>query len=62
MYSFLFLISGFASMTVPVYIAESAPSHMRGRLVTINNLFITGGQCIAGVIDGLFSNVDDGWR
>lgn len=50
-------------MTVPVYIAEVSPSHMRGQLVTINCLFITGGQFIASVIDGAFSYMSrDGWR
>lgn len=50
-------------MTVPVYIAESAPIHMRGRLVTLNNLFITGGQCVASVVDGAFSyDKENGWR
>ncbi|XP_006002049.1 proton myo-inositol cotransporter isoform X2 [Latimeria chalumnae] len=54
---------GLASMTVPVYIAEAAPPHLRGRLVTINNLFITGGQLAASVIDGAFSYLQkDGWR
>lgn len=50
-------------MTVPVYIAEVSPPHQRGRLVTINSLFITGGQFIACVIDGAFSYLShDGWR
>ncbi|MBN3289349.1 MYCT protein, partial [Polypterus senegalus] len=50
-------------MTVPVYIAESAPPQLRGRLVTINTLFITGGQFFASVIDGAFSYLPkDGWR
>ncbi|XP_069485313.1 proton myo-inositol cotransporter [Ambystoma mexicanum] len=54
---------GIASMTVPVYIAESAPPHLRGRLVTINTLFITGGQFCAAVVDGAFSYLaKDGWR
>ncbi|XP_059167029.1 proton myo-inositol cotransporter-like [Physella acuta] len=54
---------GFASMTIPVYIAESAPAHLRGRLVTVNTLFITGGQFIASTIDGGFSYVKpNGWR
>ncbi|KAJ8307716.1 hypothetical protein KUTeg_014732 [Tegillarca granosa] len=53
---------GLASMTVPVYIAECAPTELRGRLVTINNLFITGGQFIASVMDGAFSYYDNGWR
>ncbi|CAC5420088.1 SLC2A13 [Mytilus coruscus] len=54
---------GIASMTVPTYIAECAPSELRGRLVTINNLFITGGQFIASVLDGAFSyDKINGWR
>lgn len=54
---------GIASMTVPVYIAEVSPSHLRGQLVTINALFITGGQFIASVVDGAFSYLSrDGWR
>ncbi|KAG7260612.1 hypothetical protein CRUP_008634 [Coryphaenoides rupestris] len=54
---------GVASMTVPVYIAEVSPPHLRGQLVTLNNLFITGGQLIASLVDGAFSYMHrDGWR
>lgn len=54
---------GLASMTVPVYIAEIAPAHLRGRLLTVNTLFITGGQFVASVLDGAFSYLEhDGWR
>ncbi|KAM6973170.1 proton myo-inositol cotransporter-like [Aplochiton taeniatus] len=54
---------GIASMTVPIYIAEVSPAHLRGQLVTINTLFITGGQFIASVVDGAFSYLHhDGWR
>nr|CAD7403298.1 unnamed protein product [Timema cristinae] len=53
---------GVVSMVVPVYIAESALPEDRGRLVTINNIFITAGQFVASVVCGLFSNVPDGWR
>ncbi|XP_041651447.1 proton myo-inositol cotransporter-like isoform X2 [Cheilinus undulatus] len=54
---------GIASMTVPVYIAEVSPPHQRGQLVTINSLFITGGQFIASVVDGAFSYMSHGgWR
>lgn len=53
---------GIASMTVPVYIAEVSPPLHRGQLVTINTLFITGGQFVASVVDGAFSYVSDGWR
>ncbi|XP_048222398.1 proton myo-inositol cotransporter isoform X2 [Perognathus longimembris pacificus] len=54
---------GIASMTVPVYIAEVSPPNLRGQLVTINTLFITGGQFFASVVDGAFSYLQkDGWR
>lgn len=54
---------GLASMTVPMYIAECAPVHLRGRLVTVNNLFITGGQFVASILDGVFSyDKKNGWR
>jgi SP family myo-inositol transporter-like MFS transporter 13 len=36
---------------------------MRGKLVTVNNLFITGGQAMAGVVDGAFGGMEkSGWR
>ena len=49
-------------MSVPMYIAESAPAHMRGKLVVLNLMFITGGQFVATLIDGSFSAVNEGWR
>ncbi|XP_050412527.1 proton myo-inositol cotransporter [Patella vulgata] len=54
---------GFASMTVPVYVAEAAPSDIRGRLVTLNQLFITIGIVISSLIAGAFSEMKTtGWR
>lgn len=53
---------GVASNTVPVFIAEIAPSRLRGSLVTTNILCVTGGQFISYVIDGLFSKTPEGWR
>jgi SP family myo-inositol transporter-like MFS transporter 13 len=35
---------GIACMVVPVYIAELAPTSIRGKMVTLNNLFTTGGN------------------
>jgi len=54
-------------MTVPVYISEMAPSNIQGRLTVFNNMFITGGQLVATVIDELFSINHEfarknGWR
>eukprot|EP01138_Halocafeteria_seosinensis_P014674 gb/GECG01014979.1/.p1 GENE.gb/GECG01014979.1/~~gb/GECG01014979.1/.p1 ORF type:complete len:686 (+),score=79.24 gb/GECG01014979.1/:1-2058(+) len=56
------LAIGQASMVVPMYIAEMAPSKYRGRLVTVNTLFITGGQFLAALVGGAFSGQSDGWR
>ncbi|XP_019750332.1 proton myo-inositol cotransporter-like isoform X1 [Hippocampus comes] len=54
---------GVASMTLPVYIAEVSPPHMRGQLVTVITVLITAGQFIACVVDGAFSYMKrDGWR
>ena len=55
---------GMAATTVPMYIAESAPAEMRGKLVVVNVLFITGGQFVATLVDGAFSylNYKIGWR
>ena len=55
---------GLAAMAVPMYIAESAPAHLRGKLVVMNNLFITGGQFVAAILDGSLSHLSDrtGWR
>jgi SP family myo-inositol transporter-like MFS transporter 13 len=55
---------GLASMAVPVYISEAAPPHLRGRLVSINNVLVTGGQFTACIVDALFAKVNypHGWR
>lgn len=41
---------GLASAVVPVYIAEVAPRGKRGRAVTVQSLFITGGQVVAYLV------------
>jgi MFS transporter, SP family, solute carrier family 2 (myo-inositol transporter), member 13 len=56
------LAIGAASLIVPLYISELAPSHMRGALVTVSLLFITGGQVVAYLVGWAFSDVPSGWR
>ena len=56
------LAIGSASLIAPLYISELAPSHLRGRMVTVTVLFITGGQVIAYIIGYLFSTMSGGWR
>src|SRR5690606_11207114 len=60
---------GIASMLAPMYITESAPAEIRGRLVSINQLGIVTGilliyfvnAYIAGLHDEAW-NVSTGWR
>ncbi|KAJ9660295.1 hypothetical protein H2198_002603 [Neophaeococcomyces mojaviensis] len=56
------LAIGGASLIVPLYIAELAPGHLRGRLTTVQLLLITGGQAIAYIIGWIFSSMPGGWR
>lgn len=53
---------GFASMIVPLWIGELAPTHLRGRLVTLNVVFLTLGQVVATAIGYAFHTVKGGWR
>lgn len=53
---------GMASMVVPTYLAEVAPTKVRGRVVGINSLLVTGGQVIAYLIDAAFYHLPHGWR
>lgn len=56
---------GAASFVVPLYISEVAPASHRGRLVTTNSMFITGGQVVAYVVGwafATFGSEETGWR
>lgn len=54
---------GFASPVAPVYIAEVAPAHIRGRLVTLNQLAITFGMLSAYAVDWLLAGAGTAaWR
>ncbi len=54
---------GMASMLSPLYIAEIAPSNLRGRMVTIYQLTIVIGVLFTNVINYLLSNAGpDAWR
>lgn len=47
---------GMASVLSPIYIAEIAPAHLRGRFVAINQLTIVIGILLAQVINFLIAN------
>ena len=53
---------GSAAMVVPLYIAEIAPTKVRGRLIGLNNMSITGGQVVSYGIGAAFAHVNHGWR
>jgi major inositol transporter-like SP family MFS transporter len=44
---------GAAAATCPLYLAEMAPAHRRGRMVTINELMIVSGQFLAFAMNAL---------
>lgn len=52
---------GVGSFTAPLYLAEIAPFHIRGLLVSLNQLAITIGIVLSYVIDFSFANSGD-WR
>ncbi|EXU74215.1 sugar porter family MFS transporter [Erwinia mallotivora] len=56
---------GGAAATVPVYIAELAPAHKRGQLVTLQELMIVSGQLLAYISNAAFHEIWGGestWR
>lgn len=48
---------GMASMTAPLYISEASPARIRGALVSMNGLLITGGQFLSYLINLAFTKV-----
>ena len=60
---------GIASMSTPMYIAEIAPAHLRGRLVSVNQIAIVGGIFIVYFVNYFIARCGDqawneatGWR
>ncbi|KAI9356517.1 hypothetical protein DFJ73DRAFT_822895 [Zopfochytrium polystomum] len=58
---------GIMSMSVPLYIAETAPTAIRGRLTTVYQLMITFGILVASCVNGIIVSVmgrkyDLAWR
>lgn len=69
MVAFRFILGlavGGASATVPVFIGELAPTHLRGTLVARNELTIVTGQLLAYTTNAIIANVFPGhphaWR
>jgi sugar porter (SP) family MFS transporter len=53
---------GASSMIVPTYIAELAPRQIRGGLVILQQLAISGGIFLSYVLDYIFFTAGWGWR
>ena len=55
---------GMAAMSIPMYIAEIAPAALRGTLVVMYTMFVTGGQFVATVMNSALSylSYEVGWR
>jgi SP family galactose:H+ symporter-like MFS transporter len=52
---------GVASFVAPLYISEIAPVHIRGKLVSVNQVAITAGIVISYLIDYAFADIG-AWR
>ncbi|KAI8896817.1 general substrate transporter [Globomyces pollinis-pini] len=48
---------GMASMCVPLYISETAPTAIRGRMITIQQLMITIGILVAAIVNAVIISV-----
>ena len=53
---------GIGSYTAPLYIAEVSPAHLRGGLVSLNQLAITIGILASYLINFAFTNAHGSWR
>ncbi|CAL1709817.1 unnamed protein product [Somion occarium] len=53
---------GVAACVAPLYIQELSPTRMRGRMVVVNVVAITGGQVVAYGIGAAFEKMHGGWR
>lgn len=53
---------GFAMQSAPVYIAETAPSSLRGSLISLKEGFIVGGILIGYLASEGVMTADGGWR
>ncbi|KAJ3457825.1 hypothetical protein MRS44_014966 [Fusarium solani] len=53
---------GSASMIIPLYIAEISPAKYRGRMISIDMVFLGTGSLLAYGFDAAFYKVPHGWR
>ncbi|KAI7730120.1 hypothetical protein M8C21_005504, partial [Ambrosia artemisiifolia] len=53
---------GLAMHAAPMYIAETAASRIRGRLISLKEFFIVMGMVLGYVIGSLLVDINSGWR
>ncbi|KAJ3952578.1 hypothetical protein N0V92_010976 [Colletotrichum tropicale] len=53
---------GSASMIVPLYIAEISPARFRGRMISVDMIFLGSGSVLAYAFDAAFYKTPHGWR
>ncbi|KAI8277450.1 Myo-inositol transporter 1 [Colletotrichum sp. SAR 10_98] len=53
---------GSASMMVPLYIAEISPARFRGRMISVDMIFLGSGSVLAYAFDAAFYKTPHGWR
>ncbi|KAL2879813.1 hypothetical protein SGCOL_004857 [Colletotrichum sp. CLE4] len=53
---------GSASMIVPLYIAEISPARFRGRMISIDMIFLGAGSVLAYAFAAAFNATAHGWR
>jgi sugar porter (SP) family MFS transporter len=56
------LAIGVASMLTPLYLAEISPARVRGAIVSLNQLCITGGILVSYLVGFVLASSSDGWR
>jgi sugar porter (SP) family MFS transporter len=56
------LAIGIASMLTPLYLAEISPARVRGAIVSLNQLCITGGILVSYLVGFALADASDGWR
>lgn len=53
---------GFAMHAAPAYIAETAPSRLRGFLISLKEAFIVGGILLGYLASYFLVDITGGWR
>lgn len=53
---------GVAAQCVPVYLSEISPANIRGTILTLNSVAITGGQLLSYIASYLLASLNHSWR